>query len=98
MPSQVYNSQQAELLSIKVLEWIASNPSLFAAFLNMTGSTEESITENYSNREFLASVLDFLLMQKDNLILECCQSISVLPDEPIKARRAMPGGEEYNWT
>ena len=98
MPSHVYNSQQAELLSIKVLEWIASNPSLFVAFLNMTGSTEESITENYSNREFLASVLDFLLMQKDTLIIECCQSISVEPEDPLMARRALPGGEEYNWT
>ena len=85
-------------MSIKVLEWIASNPSLFAAFLNMTGSTKESIIDNYSDREFLASVLDFLLMQNDKLIMDCCQSISVSPEDPLKARRELPGGEETNWT
>lgn len=98
MPSQIYNTQQAELLSIKVLEWIANNPSLFATFLNMTGSTEDSIKENCSNSEFLASVLEFLLMQQDYLIIDCCQTISVLPEDPLKARRALPGGEEINWT
>ena len=98
MPNQINATQQEELLSIKVLEWIARNPSLFATFLNMTGSTEESIKKNYSNREFLASVLDFLLMQHDNLILECCKAISVEPEEPLMARRALPGGAEYNWT
>ncbi|MCY3726724.1 MAG: DUF3572 family protein [Rhodobacteraceae bacterium] len=98
MAGNRYNAEQAELLAIKVLEWIATNPTLFATFLNMTGSTRESITENYGNSEFLASVMDFLLMQKDVLILECCQYVSVSPDDPMKARRALPGGEEFNWT
>ena len=93
-----YNAEQAELLTIKVLEWIATNPTLFATFLNMTGSTRESIKDNYGNREFLASVMDFLLMQKDVLILECCQYVAVPPEDPLKARRALPGGEEFNWT
>ncbi len=98
MIPQTYTSQQAELLAIKVLEWIATNHNLFGAFLNMTGSTKESISENIANVEFLASVLDFFLLQNDRVIQECCEALSVAPEDPLKARRALPGGEEVNWT
>ncbi len=64
----------------------------------MTGSTKESISENIANVEFLASVLDFFLLQNDRVIQECCEALSVAPEDPLKARRALPGGEEVNWT
>jgi hypothetical protein len=47
--------------------------------------------------EFLASVLDFLLMD-DAFITAFCAEKDYEPDLPMRARAALPGGAHVNWT
>ena len=47
--------------------------------------------------EFLASVLDFLLMD-DAWIMRFCEETGAACDAPMQARMALPGGARVEWT
>lgn len=87
----------AELLAIQALAWIAGHDELLPVFLGSSGATEDDIRARAREPEFLGSVLDFLLMD-DAWVTEFCQSSDVPMDLPIRARAALPGGSEMNWT
>jgi hypothetical protein len=87
----------AELLAIEALSWLVGNDDLLPAFLGATGATEADLRERARDADFLASVLDFLLMD-DAWIAAFCQSADYKPDFPLRARAALPGGAQVNWT
>ncbi len=92
------NSKQAEVLALNVLEWMGGNPHILQIFLDHSGSTLATIRDDANNPEFLASVLDFFLMQGDQTICDCCQTLKLNPAEPHQARMVLPGGKDYHWT
>ena len=92
------NSQEhAETLALKCLEWLAGNDELLPVFMGSTGVGEDDMRERAGDPEFLASILDFLLMD-DSWVVEFCEDYSVSPDMPMQARAALPGGGSVNWT
>ena len=52
----------AELLAIEALSWLVGNDELLPVFLGSTGAGEADIRTRAKDPEFLASVLDFLLL------------------------------------
>ena len=46
---------------------------------------------------FLGAVLDFVLLD-DAHVLAFCSAADLPPDAPLRARQALPGGAEVNWT
>ena len=70
---------------------------LLPVFLGATGAGEGDIRTRAKDPEFLASVMDFLLMD-DAWIADFCESADYAFDFPIRARAALPGGEAINWT
>lgn len=89
--------ESAELLAIEALSWLVGHDELLPVFLGATGASESDLRQRSREAEFLASVLDFLLMD-DAWITEFCQSADYQPDFPIRARAALPGGAQVNWT
>ena len=89
--------QSAEILALEALSWLVGNDELMPVFLGSTGAGAGDIRARAKDTEFLASVLDFLLMD-DAWILAFCQSIDCAPDYPLRARAALPGGAQVNWT
>ena len=87
----------AEVLAIEALSWLVANDELLPVFLGATGASEGDLRQRAQEPEFLASVLDFLLMD-DVWIEGFCTENDYAPDLPIRARAALPGGAAVNWT
>ncbi len=91
------SQDSAELLAIEALSWLVGNDELLPVFLGATGAGEQDMRARAKDPEFLASVLDFLLMD-DAWITAFCDSADYAYDSPIRARAALPGGAQVNWT
>ena len=89
--------QSAEILALDALAWLVSNEELLPVFLGSTGAGVADLRERSRDSEFLASVLDFLLMD-DAWIEAFCQSSDYALDDPMRARAGLPGGAQTNWT
>ena len=87
----------AELLAIEALTWLVGNEELLPIFLGSSGASEADLRTGAKDPDFLASVLDFLMMD-DTWITEFCQTAEYAPDFPMRARASLPGGAQVNWT
>lgn len=93
----MHSREQAETLALRCLEWLAGNDELLPVFMGSTGVNEDDMRERAGDPEFLASILDFLLMD-DTWVVGFCEDNSLSFDVPMKARTALPGGGVVNWT
>jgi hypothetical protein len=87
----------AETGAVRVLGWLAGQEDLMPVFLGATGTTLEDVRARAGDPDFLASVLDFVLMD-DAWVLDCAASLGQAPEELAAIRRALPGGSLPNWT
>ncbi|MBM9593129.1 DUF3572 domain-containing protein [Roseitranquillus sediminis] len=88
---------EAELVAVSALAWLAGNDSLLPVFLGATGASGESIRTGVQDPVFLGSVLDFVLMD-DAWIMALCDDAGLGYDVPGRARAALPGGNVPTWT
>ena len=90
-------SSEAEATALKCLTWLIAHEDLRTVFMGATGLGEDELRARYGEPEFLAAVLDFLLMD-DAWVIECCDA-QLLPYQAIsEARAGLPGGQDVNWT
>ena len=89
--------QSAEILALEALSWLVGNDELLPVFLGSTGASEADLRNRSKDREFLASVLDFLLMD-DVWVQSFCEASDHALDYPMRARASLPGGGHVNWT
>ena len=89
--------EQAEMIAIKALAWLAANDELMPVFLGSTGSNAEDLRAQADDPAFLVSVLEFLAMD-DAWIVGFCDAESLPYEAPMQARQALPGGAEVHWT
>jgi len=87
----------AEALAAEVFAWLAEDPDLLGVFLGATGTAPADLGAQSGTPEFLASVLDFLLMD-DAWIAAFCEARNHAYEAPMRARLALPGGETMHWT
>lgn len=87
----------AEVLAARALGWIATQDGLLDAFQGATGAGLEDIRAQAASPEFLAGVLDFLMMD-DQWVTGFCQETSTGYDALSAARAALPGGDLPHWT
>ena len=92
-----YSREQAEILALKALEWLASQEELLEIFLGTSGASVKDVPLAAGDPEFLAAVMDFML-QSDQHIQEFAEFANVAPSTPYMARQALPGGDLPNWT
>lgn len=89
--------EAAETLALQALTWLAGNDDLFPAFLGATGASAADIAADAGKPAFLGSVLDFVLTD-DAWVTAFCDAQGLPYDAPMRARAALPGGEQINWT
>ena len=89
--------EEAEIYALKVTSWLISNQDLLSVFMSSTGVSEATIKSDFQDRVFLASVLDFLLLD-DNWVIAACDAMQLEPEAMHLARLHLPGGERVNWT
>lgn len=87
----------AETLALQALGWLVSNEDLLPVFLGASGASLPELRGRAEDPVFLASVLDFLLMD-DAWIVAFCDVMGLDYEAPMAARQALPGGEQTHWT
>lgn len=87
----------AETVGLKCLAWLIGNEDLLPVFMNATGAGEADLRAGAQDPAFLASVLDFVLMD-DAWVQAFCSAEGLPFDAPMRARVALPGGAEVHWT
>lgn len=87
----------AEQQALYALSWLVGNEELLPVFLGATGASEDDLRARAAQPEFLASVLDFLLMD-DAWVIACAQNFGWRPEQMLEIRSALPGGDLPNWT
>ena len=92
--AQKYN---AETVALQALGWLVGNEDLLPVFLGATGASTSDLAEQAGQPAFLASVLDFLLMD-DAWVIGFCDAVGLPYPAVMQARAGLPGGEQINWT
>lgn len=89
--------EAAETVALQALGWLAGNDALLPVFLGATGASAEDLRARAAEAAFLGAVLDFVMMD-DQWIMAFCDAQGIGYDQPIRARAALPGGQERHWT
>ncbi len=87
----------AEEIAIKALLWVAAEPERISGFLGMTGASAEDLRAGAKNPEFLGFVLDYILMDDQN-VLALADETDMRPEDVMQARQHLPGGANPEWT
>ncbi len=87
----------AEIGAMRALAWLAGREDLLDVFLGSTGTSPEDVRTRAAEPDFLASVLDFVLMD-DAWVIACAETLEMAPERLIEMRQALPGGGLPNWT
>ena len=95
MPDKV--TDEAQVVALQALSWIVGNDELRDVFLGASGACADDLKTNARDPAFLASVLDFLLMD-DVWITGFCDANNLDYLRPAQARQYLPGGNLPNWT
>ncbi len=83
--------QNAEILALKGLAFLANDDSALELFLAVTGPTGMELRDRAEEPEFLAALLDFL-MGDAPLLTAFCEEQALDATTLHSARRALPGG------
>ena len=89
--------EQAEVLGLQALGWIAGDPERAERFFAIAGTGADEMRARARDPEYLGFVLDYLLSDEP-LLLAFCEDETLAPDRPIRARAGLPGGDLPHWT
>lgn len=89
--------EQAEIIALQALAWLAGNEELCPVFLGATGGSVDEMRTRATDPAFQAAVLEFITMD-DAWVIAFCDTIDLAYDKPLRARYALPGAAEMNWT
>lgn len=88
---------EAEIVAIRAVEWLAADQDTFSRFLNATGETPDGVQRRLGDADFLAAAMDYLLAS-ENAVMAFCRANNFSFDLPMQVRRALPGGDNPEWT
>ena len=86
------NTDNAEVIALKALGFLAQDGERFQRFLALTGIALPAIPEAASDPAFLGGVLDHFLADQ-TLLLVFAESEGLAPDRIVRARACLPGAE-----
>lgn len=91
------NAERAEIIALQALGWLVANEELCPVFLGATGGSADDLRARAMDPDFQASVLEFITMD-DAWVVSFCDAVGLAYDQPLRARYALPGAEQVNWT
>uniref|UniRef100_UPI004048658D DUF3572 domain-containing protein n=1 Tax=Yoonia sp. TaxID=2212373 RepID=UPI004048658D len=89
--------EQAQTIALQALGWLVANDDLCPIFLVSTGGAVEDLRAQAGDPAFQSSVLEFLT-NDDAWVVAFCDAQGLKYDMPLRARYALPGAENVNWT
>lgn len=89
--------ENAEATALNLLGWLVGEDDLLPVFMGSTGADAEMLRTHAADREFLGSVLDFLLMD-DAWVMRACDALHMPYEQIAQARQCLPGGAQIHWT
>ncbi len=89
--------EQAEMVGIQALGWLAGQEERMNRFLAISGVDINNLKQNAADPEFLGAVLDFVLSE-DAAVRAFCDAFGLNYTDPMEARQSLPGGAVVNWT
>ena len=91
------DTEQAEIIALKALTFLAADTELMDRFAALSGVAPNDIVERAGDGEMLAGVLDFLLSD-EAVLTDFCAAHDIDPEHPAAARQKLPGGALPHWT
>jgi hypothetical protein len=91
------SADEAAVIGLQALSFIAGDGDMFGALLDQAGTDAADIRARASDPVFLGFVLDFLL-QDDAAVIAFAGAQQMRPERVAMARRALPGGDTPEWT
>ncbi len=92
-----FRREVAETIALQALGWLAGNEDLLPVFMGASGLAADDLGNRAEDTEFLASVLDFILMD-DAWVIGFCDEHALAYDQLMQVRQALPGGQQDHWT
>lgn len=89
--------QNASVVGLQALSFVAMDEDLFGALLDQAGTDAADVRARASDPVFLGFVLDFIL-QEDATVIAFAASQRISPEDVMRARMALPGGDIPHWT
>lgn len=89
--------ESAQVIALQALEWLAGDDEILASFLTSTGASGGDLAARAQDEDFLAAILDFLLMN-DDWVVGFCDQRRLPYTTPMAARASLSGGQIENWT
>jgi hypothetical protein len=89
--------EQAQVIALQALGWLAGNEDLCPTFLGSTGGSVDDLRDRAMDPAFQSSVLEFLTMD-DAWVIAFCDAHNLAYDMPLRARFSLPGMEDVHWT
>lgn len=83
-------SDRAETIALMALAYLAAEEDLLHRFMAETGMEATELKVIAGNPGLLGGVLDFVLSD-EALVMEFAASSGLRPEEPMRARMALPG-------
>ncbi len=93
----MHKPEFAEQTALMALTWLVGNDDLLPVFMGATGAGADDLRAGANDADFLASVLDFLMMD-DAWVVQFCDAHAFPYDAVMKARQGLPGGAHVSWT
>lgn len=90
------SQEHAETLALRALAHIAADEHAMGGLVAQTGLAPDDLRGGILDPELLAGILDFLLSD-DGLAADFCAAQNIPPTHLGAARRALPGGETYEY-
>ncbi len=87
----------AETQALALLAWLAGEDDILPVFMGATGVSQDDLRARAAEPEFLASVMDFLLMD-DTWVLKGAEATGIAAQDFAMIRAGLPGGDLPNWT
>jgi len=89
--------EQAEVIALQGLAWLAGNDDLCPTFLGASGGSVDDLRDRAADPAFLGAVLEFITMD-DAWVMAFCDTIGLAYELPLQARYALPGAQNVHWT
>ncbi len=84
----MYTPEQAEILAIQALGYLAGTEEELQRLLIATGMDSEALKQSAQSRAGLAGILDYIC-QDESILLGFCESARIRPEEPMRALHAL---------
>ena len=90
-------SEQAMVVALQALEWLARDEFRLGAFLAQGGMAATDLAANAADPEFLAALVDFILADEPSVIA-FARDMGFSPEILLQCRAGLPGGQLPHWT